>query len=89
MPIQLTPRAEARVREKVRSGHYPSPEAAIDVALRLLDAYDRRLARLRRAIATGDEGEALPWTPFLVDELIREVEEMQLRGEGPDPDDAP
>lgn len=89
MPIQLTPQAEARIREKVTSGLYANPEAAIEAAVRLLDEYDRRVQRLRVALAEGEEGEALPWTPELMEQLSREAEEMQRRGETPDPDVCP
>jgi putative addiction module CopG family antidote len=86
MPIQLTPQTEARIREKVTSGLYADPEAAIDATVRLLDEYDRRAQQLRDALAVGEEGEVLPWTSELLDQLGREAEEMQRRGETPDPD---
>jgi putative addiction module CopG family antidote len=83
MPIQLTPHIEARIREKVTSGLYANPEAAIDTAVQLLDEYDRRAQQLRDALAVGEEGEVLPWTSELLDQLGREAEEMQRT---PDPD---
>lgn len=83
MSIQLPPGAEAVIREKVTSGLYENPEAAIDAAVRLLDDYDRRLARLRAAIDEGEEGETVPWTPELMEQLTREAENMQRRGEKP------
>lgn len=89
MPIQLPPRAEAVIREKVTNGLYADPEEAIDAAVRLLDDYDRRLARLRAAIDEGEVGEAVPWTPELMEQLTREAEEMQRRGEKPHPDVCP
>ncbi len=91
MPIQLTPEAEALIEKKVQSGLYASPEAAIEAAVQLLDEHDRRLhlQRLRAAIAKGEEGEALPWKPELMARLTREADEMQRRGEMPDPDVCP
>ena len=89
MPIQLTPDAEAIIREKVNRGLYPDAEAAMETAVRLLEEYDRRMERLRDAIIAGEEGEALPWTPELMEQLSREAEEMQRRGELPDPDVCP
>ncbi|MGH2616561.1 MAG: type II toxin-antitoxin system ParD family antitoxin [Thermomicrobiales bacterium] len=89
MPIQLTPEAEAVIREKVTSGLYANPEEAIDAAVRLLEEHDRLLERLRAAIAAGEEGEALPWTPALMEQLTREAEEMRRRGETPHPDVCP
>lgn len=89
MAMQLPPRAEAVIREKVTSGLYANPDEAIDAAVRLLEDYDRRLARLRALIAEGEEGEGVPWTPELMKQLSREADEMYLRGEEPDPDVCP
>ena len=89
MSIQLPPRAEAVIQEKVTSGLYANSDEAIDAAVRLLEDYDRRLARLRALIAEGEEGEGVPWTPELMKQLSREADEMLLRGESPDPDVCP
>jgi antitoxin ParD1/3/4 len=89
MTIQLSPQAEAVIRKKVENGLYASADAALTAAVRLLDEYDSRLQRLRAAIAEGEEGEALPWTPELMAQLQREAEEMHRRGEMPDPDVCP
>jgi putative addiction module CopG family antidote len=89
MPIQLPPRAEAVIQEKVTNGLYANPEEAIDAAVRLLDDYDRRLARLRAAIAEGEKGEGVLWTPELMDQISREAEERWRRGEKPNPDVCP
>lgn len=86
MPIQLTARAEELIQRKVQSGLYPNAEAAIDAAVQLLDEYDRRLQRLREAIA---EGEGQPWTPELMAEIRREADAMRRRGEAPNPDVCP
>ena len=51
MPIQLTPEAEALIREKVKSGLYANAEVAVETAVQLLDAYDHQVQRLRDAIA--------------------------------------
>jgi putative addiction module CopG family antidote len=80
MPIQLTPQAEALIHQKVKSGLYASAEAAIDAAMKLLNEHDRRLVRLREAIAAGEEGEAVPWTPELKEQLSREADAMQRDG---------
>lgn len=87
--IQLPPRAEALIRQKVDDGLYPNPDAALEAAVRLLDEHDRRVQRLREAIVEGEEGEALPWTPELMEQLTREADAMQRRGERPDPDVCP
>ena len=89
MPIELSPQTEALIREKVKQGLYANADEAIAAAVRLLDEHDRHLTGLRTAIAAGEEGEALPWTPELMDQLSREAEEMHHRGETPDPDVCP
>ena len=89
MPIQLPPHVEAVIQEKVTSGLYANPEEAIDAAVRLLEDYDRRLQRLRAAIAKGEAGEEIPWTPELMDEISREAEARRRRGEKPNPDVCP
>ena len=89
MPIELSPQTEALIREKVKQGLYANADEAIAAAVRLLDEHDRHMTRLRAAIAAGEEGEALPWTPALMDKLTREAEEMRHRGETPNPDVCP
>lgn len=89
MPIQLTPKNEALIREKVESGLYDNAEAAMDTALQLLDAHDRKLQRLREAIAEGEKGVAVPWTPELMEQILRNADERQRRGEKPNPDVCP
>jgi putative addiction module CopG family antidote len=89
MPIELSPQTEALIRDKVEQGLYANANEAIAAAVRLLDEYDRRLTYLRQAISAGEPGEALPWTPELMDQLSREAEEMHHRGETPDPDVCP
>jgi len=89
MPIELSPQTEALIREKVKQGLYANADEAIAAAVRLLDEYDHRVTRLRAAVAAGEEGESLPWTPELMDQLSREAEEMHQRGETPDPDVCP
>ncbi len=82
MSIQLSPDAEARIKEFVDRGGYDDPEAVLDEALRVLEERDK-LARLRALIAVGDEqiarGEVVPWTPDFMDRLKRQsVENVRL-----------
>ena len=86
MSIQLDQDAEARILRNVREGLYASTDAAIDAAIQLLDAHDQRVQRLRGAIAEGLVGEAVSWTPELMEQLTREAEEMDRCGGDPDPD---
>jgi hypothetical protein len=55
----------------------------------LPDDFERRLHRLRAAIAEGEKGEGVPWTPKLMEQLWREADEMRRRGEKADPDVCP
>jgi antitoxin ParD1/3/4 len=58
MKIELTPDLEKMVREKVDAGLYDAPADVVADALTLLDAQQkaeqRKLARLRKAIARGE-----------------------------------
>jgi putative addiction module CopG family antidote len=89
MPMQLPPQAEAIIQQKISSGLYGSADEAITAAIQLLEEHDRRLLRLREAIAEGEVGEAVPWTPELMAQLRQEAEQMKRRGELPDPDVCP
>ena len=93
MSIRLTPEVEALIRQKVDSGHYASPDEVIQAAIRLLDERDQRLQHLRALLAVGSEqerrGELIDFTPELLDEIDREVEERFQRGEQPSLDGCP
>ncbi len=89
MSVTLTPQLEAMIRQKVDAGRYRDAETVLREALRLLDEQDRRLQRLRAAIAEGDEGEAIPWTPELMEQLSREADETVREGIPPHPDVCP
>ena len=78
MSIQLSPGAEALVRQLVDRGDYDNPEAVVDEALRVLMERDR-FERLKALIAVGEEqsarGQVVPWTPDFLDRLKREAAE--------------
>ena len=78
MSIQLSPEAEALVRQLIEGGDYDDPEAVVDEALRVLMERDK-LERLKELIAVGDEqaarGQVVPWTPDFLDRLKREAAE--------------
>jgi putative addiction module CopG family antidote len=84
---------EAKVRQMVESGRYRDSGEALREAVTLLDERDRRLDWLRAAIAKSDEqfkrGEGIPYTPELLEEIDREVDERIRRGERPSPDVCP
>jgi putative addiction module CopG family antidote len=78
MSIQLSPEAEALVRQLIEAGDYDDPEAVVDEALRVLMERDK-LERLKELIAVGDEqaarGQVVHWTPDFLDRLKREAAE--------------
>ena len=88
MSVTLTPEVEAIIQRKVEEGLYADAESALARAVELL-VYQDKLERLRALIREGEEGEAVPWTPELMDEIERESEERYLRGELPNPDVCP
>ena len=83
MSIQLSPEAEALIRELVENGDYDDPEAVVDEALRVLMERDK-LERLKALIAIGDEqaarGQVVPWTPDYFDRLKGEAAELARSG---------
>ena len=88
MTVTLTPQLEALVRQKVDSGSYRTADEVIAEALSLLDERDRR-RRLLAALEAGAQGEGIPFTTELLDEIDREVEERVRRGDTPSPDVRP
>lgn len=92
MSVTLSPQLEDLIQQKVDAGLYSDPESVLREALRLLDEQDRRLQKLRAAIAEGDEGDEgddLSWSPELMEQLTREAEEMIRQGIEPDADVCP
>lgn len=85
MAIQLPPRSEALIAEQVASGRYASAEDVIAAGVRLLQAHDRKRQRLPAALAEGEEGEGIPFTPALMRRLREEADELTRRGVLPDP----
>lgn len=83
MNVELPPRLEALVREKVDSGLYDDASAVVEDALRLLDERHRH-DRLRAAIAVGLEdvarGDVVDWTPDFMDRLKVEADEEDRLG---------
>jgi putative addiction module CopG family antidote len=69
MTIHLSSDREQYIRSLIEAGNYPSEDAVIDEALRLLEERDEaaKLAQLRRDIVDGieqaDRGELAPFDP--------------------------
>jgi antitoxin ParD1/3/4 len=76
MRIQLSPEAQALIRDLIERGDYDDPESVVDDALEAL--MERiQLIHLKAAIAIGIEqvarGQVVPWTPDFLDRLKREA----------------
>ena len=74
MNVNLSPRLEEMVRQKVASGLYTSASEVVREALHLMEEQDRvreaRLEQLRQDIHEGlNSGEPTPWDP---EEIKRE-----------------
>ena len=76
MALQLSPRNEARIAEKVESGAYPDADAVVGRALDLLEAR-QRYAELKQMIAIGVEevaqGRIVEFTPERREELWQQA----------------
>ncbi len=88
MAVALDPQLEALIEQKVASGLYPDPGAVIREASRLLEEHDR-LRAFRDAVAKGEEGDGITFTPELVKELKRRSDRMVREGISPTPDVLP
>lgn len=82
MEITITPRIEAMIQDRLDTGHYKNPDAVLELALRLLEQEERR-ERLRAALAEGDEGEPIPYTPELLASIRRSARKRFESGEIP------
>jgi antitoxin ParD1/3/4 len=79
--VNLTPKLEKLVRQKVSSGRYNSASEVVREALRLMEAQDElrtlKLEQLRRDLQQGlDSGPARPWN---VEEMKREGRKRATR----------
>jgi antitoxin ParD1/3/4 len=83
MQVLLTPELEDLIQRKVESGLYGDSSEVIRDALRLLAArdrlYDAKLARLREALATGEQSGFID--DFEMAQLMAELDE-EARREG-------
>jgi antitoxin ParD1/3/4 len=89
MNINLTPRLEAMIREKVESGLYNNSSEVVREALRMMERQDRE-ERLRTALAVGIEaverGDVAGLTLELAEQIFQDAEAAVRAGELPDPD---
>lgn len=92
MNVNLTPRLEAMVREKVESGLYNNASEVVREALRDMERKDQ-LERLRKSLQEADEqvarGEFYELTDALWEEIEREADEADRRSDPIVPDVCP
>jgi len=83
MSLTLPPHVEDRIRHWIANGRYASVAEALEAAVHLLDAHDRR-ARLTAAIAVADaqiaRGEGVELTPALWEEIGRAADAAEREG---------
>ena len=84
MNVSLTPQLEKMIRDKVESGMYNNASEVVREALRLMAERERQstfrasLDRARDQIAMGA---GIIWTEETMDEILREADEADQRGE--------
>jgi Arc/MetJ-type ribon-helix-helix transcriptional regulator len=92
MALQLSPRIQQRISEKVASGAYPDADTVIEKALDQLSEHEK-FVRLKALIAVGVEqterGETIEYTQELRREIRESARRRYLAGEKPDPDVCP
>jgi antitoxin ParD1/3/4 len=93
MTIHVPVDIEETIRQKVETGRYQDATEVIRAALRLLDAYDRRVETLRASIAAGlaaiERGDGIELTPNLMDAIAQEASERARLGRQTKPDVCP
>jgi antitoxin ParD1/3/4 len=93
MAINIPADIEERILEKVERGDFPDAGEVIREAMRLLDEQEQELEQLQAKLQIGldqlDQGEHVLFTPELMDQLRREVNDRLRRGEQPNPDVVP
>jgi antitoxin ParD1/3/4 len=93
MSVTLAPRTEALIQQKIEVGPYRDADELIAEALRVLDARDRRVHRLRDSVQEGfaaaERGEGIELTAKSMAERIRRAEERARRGDTPSSDVSP
>ncbi len=87
MSISLTPSQESFIQTKLQAGKYGSAEELLEIALRLLDEYDRAEAewvedvreKIEAAIAASDQSPPMDGETFInqVLERFQQVRQAQ------------
>ena len=93
MKVELDPQVATMIQQHVETGRYTSASDVVRDAMKLLEGLEQRREALHEALAVGfdalDRGEVIEWTSATMDDLIRESEEMNQRGDAPNPDVCP
>ncbi|MFM7437354.1 MAG: type II toxin-antitoxin system ParD family antitoxin [Snowella sp.] len=89
MNISLTPHQESLIQSKLQTGKYHSAEEVLEIALRLLDEYDRTEAewvkdmreKVDAAITASEETKPIDGETFIkqIIERFREVQVHQVQ----------
>ncbi|MGI8478018.1 MAG: type II toxin-antitoxin system ParD family antitoxin [Thermomicrobiales bacterium] len=79
MTVHLPADVEASIRQQVESGRFGDEAGVVREAMRLLDEHERR-RWLKHALAVGEQGEAVDFTPELLAQLGHEAEENARNG---------
>ncbi|MFM6061425.1 MAG: type II toxin-antitoxin system ParD family antitoxin [Microcystis panniformis] len=85
MNISLTPHQEGLIQSKLQTGKYHSAEEVLEIALRLLDEYDRTEAewvkdvreKVDAAIAASEETKPIDGETF-INQIIERFREVQV-----------
>jgi putative addiction module CopG family antidote len=84
MNVSLTPQLEKMIREKVESGMYNNASEVVREALRQMAERERHItfrASLDRSREQIAQGLGTVWTDNTMDEILREADEADQRGE--------
>ncbi len=85
MNISLTPHQEGLIQSKIETGKYHSAEEVLEIALRLLDEYDRTEVewvkdvreKVDAAIAASEETKPIDGETF-INQIIERFREVQI-----------
>lgn len=87
MSISLTPNQERFIQKKLETGKYQSVEEVLEIALRLLDEYDRAEAewvkdvreKIDAAIAVSEQTAPIDGETF-VNQILEQFEQQRQAG---------
>lgn len=93
MHINLSREMEGYIKSKVASGFYGNATEVIRDAIRRMQAEENRGAALQTAIAKGDaqldQGEGVPYTLELMEQIMQSAIDTLGSGQAVDPDVLP